>query len=208
MSSACIRFSHPARRRHAWWAVLMLCLAMPVQAATYRVDMIVFLNNIDSGEQGRKPGSAPSAQGIDPADTAALSAAGIRIVPDADFALNDEWQRLRNSGAFRPLIRLAWTQNDPPAEPGPALAIRYGQPMAYQNMDSFESFDIQPVEGTVALLLGRYLHLDVDLRYAAMSGPDLVTYPLSERRRMRRDELHHLDSARLGVLARVVRVDQ
>ena len=61
-----------------------------------------------------------------------------------------------------------------------------------------------PVDGRVMLLIvNRYLTLDADLLYTAGTS----SWRLDTRRRMRRDELHHLDSARLGILARVTKAN-
>ena len=67
---------------------------------------------------------------------------------------------------------------------------------------------IFPVDGTVALLAGRFLHLDADLVATQLdSAGALTSYRLHEKRRLRRDELHHLDSPKLGVLVQVGRAD-
>ena len=64
----------------------------------------------------------------------------------------------------------------------------------------------QTIDGTVALRLSRYLFLDADLMYT-QPLPDgrLASYTLKEVRKMRRDELHYLDSPRLGVVAKVTK---
>lgn len=192
---------------HRWrFAVLamLLALALPAAAETYRVDLIVFLDKSVSGEAGQVP-SMPSldkAIGLD--DAAMLARAGIVVLPEDQFGLQEQWQRLRNSRRYQPLVRLAWTQADPPAERGPALRLRVGQPQSViTDDDGFSSVAMSPVEGSVALLLNRYLALDANLVYTMPSGSGYVAYPLRERRRMRRDELHYLDSPKLGIVARV-----
>ncbi len=186
-------------------ALALTFVSLPAMADTYRVDLIVFLDTYASNEAGVAPEVLPASAAIDPQDVATLAASGIRILPDADFALQEQWSRLRNARRFDPLLRLAWTQTDPPSENGPRIAVRYGQPMTLEDPQNFSSTQIFPVEGSVSLLLSRYLHLDADLRYTAGSG--YTQHSLQERRRMRRDELHHLDSPKLGVLARVTRVN-
>ncbi|MEW6166574.1 MAG: CsiV family protein [Pseudomonadota bacterium] len=185
-------------------AAVLLLVALPARAETYRVDLIVFADRYAAGEAGA-PARPVGTDGIALDDGTALSAAGIRLLPDSSFGLQEQWNRLRNSARFEPLIRLAWTQTDPPAENGPRLLLRYGQSLTLADPQGYGSHLVSPVQGTVALLLSRYLHLDADLRYTTPSGDGYVQYPLRERRRMRRDELHHLDSPRLGILARVSR---
>jgi hypothetical protein len=201
------RLNTSPRFRLAWLALLIAVCATPAQAENWRVDLIVFVDNHASGESGSAPQPPTAAGAIDLQDTAALAAAGIRILPDAEFGLQEQWNRLRNARRFQPLIRLAWTQTDPPAERGPRIALRHGEPLAISDPLTYESYLVSPVEGSVALLLGRFLHIDADLRHTTALGGGYSQHALRERRRMRRDELHHLDSPRLGVLARVSRVN-
>lgn len=185
------------------WALLALTLALslPAQAESYRMDLIVFLDRNAPGEAGRRATLPSSATAIALDNVAALQGAGIRLLPESDFALEESWQRLRNSKRFQPLLRLAWIQKDPPGERGPALRLRLGQQQSLTDTDG-GAFLIAPVEGSVALLLNRYLMLDADLAYTQPNGS---SYRLRERRRMKRDELHHLDSPRLGVIAKVAK---
>lgn len=187
-------------------AVLML-IGLPAHADTYRVDLIVFLDKYASPEAGALPQAPVADTAIGLQNEAALAAAGIRVLPDAEFGLSEQWNRLRNAARFQPLIRIAWTQKDPPSERGPALQLRYGQALTVTDPQTYASYLTAPVDGSVALLLSRYLHVDVDLRYTQPADDGYRQYSLRERRRMRRSEVHHLDSPKLGVLARVNRVD-
>ncbi|HEY1078232.1 MAG TPA: CsiV family protein [Fontimonas sp.] len=187
-------------------AVLFAVCSLPAQADTYRVDLIVFQNLYGSGA-GSPPLVNPAGDAIALTDTARLNAAGIRILPEGDFALQEQWARLRSSQQFRPLARLAWTQVDPPAERGPSLQLRQGTPFTINDAQGQSSFLTTPLDGSVALRMSRFLHLDVDALLNESRGGAAVAYRLNERRRMRRDELHHLDSPKLGVLAKVTRLD-
>ncbi len=195
------------RSRAALLAAALMLLSLPARADLYRVDLIVYLDKHAPAEAGSPPQPPASTAAIALTDTAALAAAGIRVLPEADFALTEHWNRLRNAPRFQPLIRLAWTQTDPPSEAGPALQLRHGQALTVVAPGSYDSYLTAPVEGTVALLMSRFLHLDVNLNYTLPTGDGYLRYALRERRRMRRNELHHLDSPRLGVLAQVSRVE-
>lgn len=174
-------------------ALLLLALfAIPAQAETYRIDVIVFVDLWAGGAEAGNPPATPSLRNaIDVDDAAALRAAGIELLPEDQSALNDAWQHLRYSKQFKPLMRLSWTQKDPPQERGPSVHVRIPKPG--------DETGAPIVDGSIALLLGRYLQIDADLQYVA----DGQAWPLAERRRMRRDETHHLDSARLGILTQV-----
>ena len=179
--------------------------ATPALAETYRVDLIVFLDKSASQESGQPPAMPNLSRALALDDAAALARAGITLIPDEQFGLQEQWQRLRNARRYQPLIRLAWTQPDPPAERGAALRLKLGQSQVVNATDpgSFASAAISPVEGSVALLLNQYLMIDADLLYTLPTASGHTSYPLRERRRMRRDELHYLDSPKLGVIARV-----
>ena len=186
---------------------LLICLSLSLLlpaaawAETYRVDVIVFLNKGGTdGEQGRSNSSVDLSRAIDVSDTAQLGTAGITMLPDSDFGLTQEWSRLRNAKGFQPLLRLSWIQKDPPESNGPALHVRWGE--GFVGNDA----SLSPVDGTLRLLAGHYLHLDTDLVYTQRTDSGgSVSYRLRENRLMRRDEIHHLDSPRLGILARVTK---
>ncbi|HKY93455.1 MAG TPA: CsiV family protein [Nevskiaceae bacterium] len=187
--------------------LLLLAVVAPVRAETYRVDLIVFRNlwGTESGERAPAARAVDLRGAIEPTDVAALARAGIQLVPDGDFALGPEWASLKSSKQFRPLIRLAWTQTDPPQDRGPSILIRGGTKMTLTDPSGFGAREGMEIEGKVSLLLTRFLHLDADLRYMEAGTEPLAIWPLTERRRMRRDELHHLDSPRLGIVAKVTK---
>ncbi len=185
-------------------ALLLAFAALPARAETWRVDLIVFrfLGGID--EQGRMPQAPSLMNAIDLDDAGALSAAGITVLPDAEFGLNDEWSKLKASPQFKPIVRVAWTQNDPPVENGPRLHLLAGAKLVLKNEQGLGEREFQEVDGTVALHLGRFLHLDAAMVFTAQGEPP-QSWMLSESRKMRSDELHHLDSPRLGLLARITK---
>lgn len=178
-----------------------LLLPWAAQAATYRVDLIVFLDKGAAGETGRRPVLPDMSRAMELTDSASLKAAGITLLPDEQFALNDPWQHLKNSKRYQPVIRLAWIQKDPPADKGPALHLQWGNALSGGDAEG-----LTPIDGTVSLLASHYLHLDANLLYTqALAEGGRVSYRLKENRLMRRDELHHLDSPKLGMLAEVTK---
>jgi hypothetical protein len=187
----------------------LLALAVPATAAAerYRVDLIVFVDRSGPAGEAPQPLLVPdTGRAHEPFEAAALRAAGIEVLPDEAFGLTTEWTRLRNSRNHQPVLRLAWLQNDPPAERGPALRLHWGSPLT--ETGELSARRVFPLDGSVALLAGRYLHLDAELAYTqpAEDG-ELRSFRLKERRRLRRDELHHLDSPRLGILVRAQRAE-
>lgn len=185
------------------------CALAPAAAMAdrYRVDLILYADKTGSGGETPVPARLPElTRTFDPSDASQLRAAGIDILPDDAFGLTREWKHLANSQRHQPLLRLAWLQKDPPSENGPGLRLRSGSPMVLNTAgpQGMRSSELYPVDGSVRLLMGRFLHLDADLGYTiSTENGEPATFRLQERRRMRRDELHHLDSPRLGLLVKV-----
>lgn len=190
--------------------LVMLALAAPLaaHAERYRVDLIVFIDRSAPAGESTQPLVIPDvAKALEPFEATPLRNAGIEILPDEQFGLAEEWRRLKNSKNHQPILRLAWLQKDPPAERGPSIRLHWGG--AFTEVTQLGAQRVYPVDGYVALLAGRYLHLDAEMVYTqADSGGGLRSFRLDERRRLRRDELHHLDSPRLGLLLRATRAPE
>jgi hypothetical protein len=188
--------------RHLIAALTLGCMASGVRAETYRVDLIVFLQNDSDGEAPSAVQSPALGRAIEPADAASLRAAGIRLLPEGTGGLGELWSRLANSRRYQALTRLSWEQKDPPEQHGPALHVTAGGTVPAAEGTA------HALDGSVALLAGHYLHLDVKLVYTqAAAGGEAVSWPLDELRRVKLDEVHYLDSPRLGVLARVTKAE-
>lgn len=195
-------------RCHRWvHALALLALALPLAAYAerYRVDLILFIDRSGPAGESPQPLQVPdTARAIETFETVPLRNAGIELLPDEAFGLTEEWSRLRNSKNHQPIVRLAWLQKDPPAERGPAIRLHWGNP--FTNVATLSAQRVYPVDGSVTLLAGRYLHLEAELVYTqADASGELRSFRLKERRRLRRDELNHLDSPRLGVLMKATR---
>ena len=99
----------------------------------------------------------------------------IEVLEDELFGLTDAWNRLRNSRNHEPLVRIAWIQKDPPAERGVAIRLRHGK--AFTALTAGGSTEVYPVDGWVALLAGRYLHLDASfVQTEALENGELRSY--------------------------------
>ncbi|HUR41187.1 MAG TPA: CsiV family protein [Verrucomicrobiae bacterium] len=178
-----------------------------VLAERYRVDLIVFIDrSAAAGESTQQLKIPDVTKALEPYEAVPLRNQGIEILPDESFGMTEEWSRLRNSRNHQPILRLAWLQADPPTERGHAIRLHWGN--AFTQTAGLNSQRVYPVDGSVALLAGRYLHVDAELVYTqSVEGGEYRSFVLDERRRVRRDEVHHLDSPRLGVLVRATRAD-
>jgi hypothetical protein len=175
------------------------------QSPQYRMDVIVFLDRHASTEGGQPLPGRRQAPGLSLDDDFALAAARINLLPEDDFALTQQWNRLNNAQRYQPLVRLSWLQTNPPEKNGPRLHVEDGAVITYGEDGSTP---VLALSGSIGLEMGRFLHIDADLHYVSSESGAPRIYPMRERRRVKRGELHYLDSPRLGLLARVVRVDE
>ena len=196
---------------------LLAVLPLAAHAERYRVDLIVFLDRGGMTTELGKPFVPPDlTKALEP-DPAALAGTGIDLIPDTAFGMPEVWNRLRYSKRYQPLLKLAWIQADPTAERALPLHIHNGLPLPMTPATPAASapsdatpplapITYQTVDGTIALRLSRYLFLDADLVYT-QPAPDgtLASYALKEVRKMKRDELHYLDSPKLGIVVKVTK---
>ena len=185
-------------------ALLVLCAGpAPVVAAPklYDVEIIIFSQNSrsDQGEAWHQPDAeAGRAQGVSPQNRfTELSSSRYRLKPVR--------YSLQQGGEYTVLYHRAWRQ----LAYSPSRAVDY--PVQAMSNDSRHS-----VEGTIRLVRGRYLHLDMDLlmmdtatqppgQHADDPG-NRPAYRLNEKRRIKRSDLHYFDHPRFGVLALITPV--
>ncbi len=145
------------------------------------------------------------------------------MLPEDDFTLLDEFERLDNLSAYTPLLHFGWTQPTYPEEVTEARLL-----------DSFVS-PPPGLAGDLTMYLSRYLHLAINLqldapvdetkkadeiggRYFSTSDDDslvdgmVVSYPvryrIEEDRIFRNGELRYFDHPKFGVLAKISRVEE
>lgn len=151
--------------------------------------------------------------------------------------LQDEAEKLKNSGKYEILYHQGWiqpglnesqaeaihvqtehnsnvpaivtpinTQNDLTSAPG-TLPLIYNPAPA-------ETKPEPKLDGTVKVVLGRYLHINFDLKYKRSLTPvkgvidtadgkqyeDIRYYPVQTHRRMRSKEVHYIDHPLIGIL--------
>lgn len=183
---------------------LLIGLVMPciVYAKKYRVDVLVFLNTAVATEEQPIPTklSMVPTQGLDPGNTKKLTAAGITIPPSSHFILWREWDQLRSSAQFKPLLRLTWIQSG--ASSGTPLRIQAGPTYALPSGQTVDA-----ISGYIALFTGMFLHLETKITYTE-NGPKgaPASYLIDEIRRVKYDKLQYVDSPKLGVLAQVTKI--
>ena len=164
---------------------------MPAAAQNYYdVEIIVF----ETLGSNTAPDTAPSAAAAEPLPPPSTTAAPeqkpdprFETLPPDRFQLNTEFQRLRNSKAYRPLVHLGWRQQ----VLGPRMSV--ARPIMEQTPSG--SFS-----GNLKLYTETFLHISLDLTFDV---PGEGGYRLRDNKRVRSRETHYFDHPRFGVLLRI-----
>lgn len=210
-------------------AILLLSTASLAHAARwYSVEVIVFAhNNTTERDHENWPTTTPAQllSELRAADAVELEPAGAggqyQTLSPSKFKLSGIWQRLANSPRYRPVSHSGWVQQ------APWRGRDVLQPIVFQaNLDG-EPVGARPsrvpdITGTLTLSRKRYLHLDanvvmhqpataleaydqltLDDRFADFSNSGnrpVTAFRLKESRRLKRGEIHYLDSPTFGLI--------
>ncbi len=189
-----------------------------VRAADYSIELIVYANlQTDSGvEQWPEPRTWPAVE-----RSLLLGEASTRPL-DGTRELQAIADTLRRSSTYRMLLHWYWQQPGwsatqtrpvlvqiPPGTPLPVTTLPEQLSRAAPPPPAAMQMSITPadatgkplLDGTVSLISGEILQVDVDLIYRDSSLA--VPVQLKESRRLRSGELQYLDHPRFGVLVRV-----
>ena len=187
-------------------ALFAALLPHQVFAAQWQVDLIVFLDT-EFYESNTTPRSNRAPQlnnAVNIQQSNGLSRGPFRLLSESDSTLAAVQNRLNNSKQFRIIKNISFIQNDPPRRNGPRVRITQGTPIVSGNAFDGAASETFPLDGSVELTLGRYLHLDLDLHY--FDSRTGSRYRLREARTLRSEQLHHFDSPRFGVIAQVTAI--
>ncbi|MCK9530684.1 MAG: peptidoglycan binding protein CsiV [Gammaproteobacteria bacterium] len=188
-----------------------LLLALPAAAADkqpiYDVEALVFARpSADTrvehwpDRSELSPHQDENARSLLPVRSAPGEPQAFQRLPEETLRLAREYQRLVDAPDLEPLLHLAWVQ--------PGLGRDNAVPVVIEG-------GTEPgghVEGTLRVILARYLHVEADLRYRrpedvrddaeigdVLDAPHDL-YRLKESRRMRSKEIHYLDHPLFGVV--------
>lgn len=185
----------PAPRELITTACLLLLFAVspPVLAAPaiYDVEVVVFSYSgaANSSERRVSPTGRSSSGG-------AFRQGQFTELDRSQYQLDGIRNALRQSSGYRVLFHRAWRQS----ATGRDTAVAYP-------VSSLVTGGSRSVEGSIRLVLERYLHLDVNLVQMSArgaGGPGSVpVHELREKRRIRSGELHYFDHPRFGMVAKV-----
>lgn len=163
----------------------------------YDIEVVVFMNNsaTDDGEHWAQPL-------LDDGHTGFFPDGEFTELSNDHFSLKGVSQNLERSDSYSILFHRAWRQ----------LAYDKNKAVAYPVHSTVQEGG-KSVEGSVKLMLERFLHLDVNLFLMSSNGNEEVIYSdapgniplfeLREKRRIKSTELHYFDHPRFGAIAKV-----
>lgn len=181
-------------------ALMLATASQPLLSAyppIYDVEVVVFLNNSahDDGEQWPRPNLGSQNNGIFPEGE-------FTELGKSFYSLKGVSHDLERSDDYSVLFHRAWRQ----------LAYDRDKAVAYP-VHSIIQDGGESVEGTVKLMLERFLHLDVSLFLMSSEGNQELVYSdapgnvplfeLREKRRIKSTELHYFDHPRFGAIAKI-----
>ncbi|MGH8503534.1 MAG: CsiV family protein [Gammaproteobacteria bacterium] len=229
------------RKRSLWrscaWllaACLLSTAATGAEPAAYDVEILIFKHENAELADGAPAQPFPRLTGaIDLSETRQGDA--FHALPAGEFTLGGAQSVLADSSAYAIIEHVAWRQpgwNEHNARPvhihggaqyqsfdNAAGSPRSASELGYPYSESRTATTFEELDGTVKVVLDRYLHVYTDLVFRtpvatqtvqgeglSSSGNAIYEYRVQDHRRMRSRELHYLDHPLLGVLVRITPV--
>ena len=152
---------------------------------SYRVEVILFAHT-DNGAARSEVWTDGARPDLSHAIDLESPAPGFTPLDAAAHTLGGVASRLGRSGQYRVVAHRAWIQ--------PGLPEQAARPVRISG---------DGLDGTITLILGRFLHLRTDLLYHTSLDGRWITARVGDRRKMRSGELHHIDHPLLGMIAEV-----
>ncbi len=192
----------------------------------YIVEMVFFANMKSNAGSVHVSNQAviPDLGGAITLNEASQSKGFIPLSSDT-FQLSNKAAALNKSGNYRVIKHMSWLQ--PGLAKEDAIAVRVHAGKNYKDEFKERSFaqanfsdrqvpinhPVNELDGTVKIVLGRFLHLYTDLAYRKtfnISSGDalgrnrvLADFPVKTHRKMRSKTLHYIDHPYLGILIEI-----
>lgn len=206
--------------------LVLLSFSHTAISKDYIVEMIFFANISSSTDSVHISTQAvvPDLSGSISLNQNAQSSGFIPLTSDT-FTLSGKANALNKSGKYRVLKHMSWLQ--PGLAKEDAIAVRINAGKNYINEFKERSFTqadfndrrlpanhpVNELDGTVKIILGRFLHLYTDLVYRKtfdVNSDDalgrshvLADFPVKTHRKMRSSTLHYIDHPYLGILIEI-----
>lgn len=140
----------------------------------------------------------------------------MELTHHASDALSKHVTRLNKSDRYNVLLHQSWQQ----AGLNDTDAISIQVDTSGTKKTDIENQELKSsIQGSLKLILGRYLHIHTDLLYKRLNNTDTQTAPalnskifsefkIQSQRRMRSKELHYIDHPLVGILVLVNPIEQ
>lgn len=208
--------------------ILLIALLLPVLTANaeptdiYQVEVVVFryVNHATSLDSWQTPSYISTVNAIDlvlPEFSTDETSPNYCLLPVEKMNLNKEEERLQNNPEFEVLTHLAWTQPIADVWHTKPVHLNGGQNYSFAGELSNE------VDGTITLSLGKFINLETDLYFTEPTSrlildqqhnsrqfaqlPQIMSYHMTQKRRMKLDELNYIDNPNFGMLLKVSKVE-
>ena len=208
------------------FVVFLVCLSQAALSKDYIVEMIFFANTNTSSDSVHISNHAvvPDLGGSLSLNQGSSSNGFVALTSDT-YSLTGKVDALNSSGNFKVLKHMAWLQPGLAKEDAIAVQVHAGK--NYENEFRERSFSdanfsdrrisanqpVNELDGTVKVVLGRFLHVYTDLAYRKtfnISSDDalgrsrvLADFPIKTHRKMRSNTLHYIDHPYLGILVEI-----
>lgn len=210
----------------ALFVLLSLCICPTAFAKDYIIEMIFFVDTQGAATNSTHISTQPvipDLQGAIFLNKSALSHGFVRFPREA-LTLRNYVAALNKSGRYRVLKHIAWLQPGLATEEAIPVRIHAGhnyrdefKERSFAQADfgdriSPQNHPVNELDGTIKIVLGRYLHVHTDLAYrkpytvsADALGRDrvLADFAIKTHRKMRSKELHYIDHPLLGILVEI-----
>ena len=139
----------------------------------------------------------------------------MELTHHANDALSKHVTRLNGSDRYNVLLHKSWQQTG--LDDTDAISIQVD---TSEEKNTKENQELKSsLQGSLKLVLGRYLHIHTDLLYKRLNNTDRQTAPalnskifsefkIQSQRRMRSKELHYIDHPLVGILVIVNPIEQ
>lgn len=207
---------------------IVIALLLPVFAAgaepvdIYQVEILVFryVNHTTSLDNWQTPSYLSTVNAIDlvlPEFSAEEQAPNYSLLPLEKMILNSEEEKLQNNPDFEVLTHLAWTQPISDVWHAKPVHISGGQNYTFAGELSNE------IDGTITLSSGKFINLETDLYFTEPTSrlilkqrqsyrqfsrlPQIMSYHMAQKRRMKIDELNYIDNPNFGMLLKIAKLE-
>lgn len=153
---------------------LLVFVSLPTFARSFDIEVIIFKRNVSPSQTNE---AWP--QDLDPVNfsrsfsytnKSSMSANGASLLPSGYYKLNKQYQALESHAGFKPLVHVAWRQNDAGESRSPIFHIQTGQDFS----DSFAAngratngassgTPLRELDGTIQVYVQHYLYLKTNL---------------------------------------------